>query len=96
MTIPPFAFTAGSTLSGTLRGCGLTARTPEWLNITGACEVSSASFIVASLTWLRSTIMPMRFISRTTCRPKSVSPSCAGASVAASAQLRFFEWVSVM
>ena len=69
---------------------------PEWLNITGALVASSASFIVASLTWLKSTIMPRRFISRTTWRPKSVSPSCLGASVALSAHGTFLPWVSVM
>jgi hypothetical protein len=54
------------------------------------------SIIVASLVWLRSTSMPISCISRTTSRPKSVSPSCCGSSVALSAQAVVFEWVSVM
>ena len=39
--------------------------------------------------------MPIRFISRTTSRPKSVRPPTAGRSVAASAHGRFWLWVSV-
>jgi hypothetical protein len=40
--------------------------------------------------------MPIRCISRTTSRPKSVSPSCSGTTLELSAQALFFEWVSVM
>ena len=40
--------------------------------------------------------MPIRFISRTTSRPKSESPPSTGSSVAESAQGTFSLWVSVM
>ncbi len=52
---------------------------------TGAFDTRSASSIVASLTWLRSTSMPRRLSSSTTDSPNSVSPSCLGSSVAESA-----------
>ena len=39
--------------------------------------------------------MPIRCISRTTSRPKSVSPPACGSSVAASAQPMLALWVSV-
>ena len=42
--------------------------------------------MVSGETWLRSTSMPSRFISRTTSSPNGVRPWCAGASVAESAQ----------
>ena len=96
ITTPPFAGSRASTGSGTLRGCPVTPRAPEWLKITGAFATSSVSIIVASLTWLRSTSMPMRFISRTTSIPKGLRPSCLGVSVAASAQGMLLLWVSVM
>ena len=47
-------------------------------------------------TWLRSTSIPRRFISRMTSVPKAVNPLCAGVSVAESAQSLLREWVSVM
>ena len=52
--------------------------------------------MVSAETWARSTSMPSRFISRTTSRPKGVSPWCAGVSVAESAQSVLEECVSVM
>jgi len=55
-----------------------------------------ASYMVSSETWLRSTIMPRRFISLTTCSPKGDRPVHFGASVALSAQVVVLEWVSVM
>jgi hypothetical protein len=39
--------------------------------------------------------MPSRFISRTTCSPNGVSPSCSGLSVAESAHGVLRLWVSV-
>lgn len=42
------------------------ARADEWLKKTGARLTSSASRIVATDTWDRSTSMPRRFISLTT------------------------------
>ncbi len=53
--------------------------------ITGAALVARTSRKVWSETWEISTIIPRRFISRTTCWPKSVSPLCVGLSVQASA-----------
>ena len=74
----------------------VTARAEEWEKITGACDTRMASSMVSSETWLRSTIMPRRFISRTTASPKAFSPPHFGASVALSAQLVVLEWVRVM
>ncbi len=64
--------------------------------MTGALVTRRTSSIVASETWLMSTSMPRRFISRTTSSPNAERPPCSGASVAESAQGVFFEWVSVM
>ena len=52
--------------------------------------------MVASETWLRSTIIPSRFISWITETPNSDRPSLLGASVALSAQSSVFQWVSVI
>ena len=84
-----------STSSGTLRGWSHTARADEWLNITGEPVTASASRIVSADVCDRSTSMPRRFISRTTSRPKSVSPFATGSSVAESAQGTLLLWVSV-
>ncbi len=67
-----------------------------WLKTTGATVVSRAARITSGDTWERSTNMPSRFISRTTWRPKSLSPPRTGSSVAESAQATFSLWVSVM
>ncbi len=96
MTTPPSSDIARSTLSGTLRGWSVTARADEWEKITGASDTRMASTMVSSETWLRSTIMPMRFISRTTSSPNGDRPPHFGASVALSAQVVVFEWVRVM
>ena len=61
-----------------LRGTSASARHEECEAITGADDVSSASKNVLSETCEMSTIIPSRFISRTTCLPKSVSPLCSG------------------
>ena len=58
-----------------LRGTLVSARDDECEAMTGARLVASAWYMVRSATCEMSTIMPMRFISRTTCRPKSVMPS---------------------
>ena len=86
MQTPPLAGNAASTSSGTLRGVSHRASAEEWLKMTGASVVSSASRIVVAATWLRSTIIPRRFISRTTSRPNSLRPPTTGTSVAESAQ----------
>ena len=77
------------------------ARQEECEAIGGAWEVASTSRKVSSETWETSTIMPRRFISRTTWRPKSVRPPCrftleSVMSPEESAQLLVFTWVSVM
>ena len=63
--------------------------------MTGARDVWIASDIVWSLTCERSTSMPTRFISSTTCRPKSDRPRWEE-SVDATAQSSVRQWVSVM
>ena len=72
------------------------ARAEECEKITGASLASSASLIVPGETCDRSTSMPSRFISRTTSRPKRVSPPCRALSAAASAQSSVTLCVSVM
>jgi hypothetical protein len=96
ITTPPSCGISRSTLSGTLRACPVTARAEEWEKITGASDTRMASSMVSSETWLRSTIIPSRFISRTTASPNGDSPPHFGASVALSAQVVVREWVRVM
>ena len=93
--MPPLSASRASTSSGTLRGWSHTAYAEEWLKTTGAVAVSSASRMTSWLTWERSTSMPIRFISRTTSRPKSLSPPSTGSSVAESAHGTLSLWVSV-
>ncbi len=57
-----------------LRGMFESARQEECEAKTGALETARTSAIVSSETCETSTSMPSRFISRTTSRPKSVSP----------------------
>ena len=64
--------------------------------MTGDSATFSASLMTPGETWLRSTSIPSRFISRTTSRPNGVSPPWAAESRAASAQARVTLWVSVM
>ena len=52
--------------------------------------------MVTGATWDRSTSIPIRCISATTSRPKSLSPPTSGWSVAESAHPVFRLWVSVM
>ena len=96
MQTPPLPASEASTSSGTLRGWSQTARAELWLKIAGAVATASASRITSAETCERSTNMPIRFISRTTSRPKSESPPSTGSSVAESAQGTFSLWVSVM
>ncbi len=96
MTTPPLAGRRFRTSSGTLRAWSISARALEWEKMTGARVAERASCIVLGETWLKSTIIPSRFISRMSARPNGVSPSWTGSSVAESAQSLFFEWVRVM
>src|ERR1051325_10139168 len=77
MTMPPFAGTSLRIESGTSRAWPVSARADEWENITGARVAWSASDIVASFTWERSTTIPSRFISCTTSRPNAERPQRA-------------------
>ncbi len=79
-----------------LRGWSQTARDEECEKITGAVLVAIASRMTPSATWLRSTSMPTRFISRTTSWPKAERPPRRGRSVALSAQSMLSLCVSVM
>ena len=72
------------------------ARHDECEAMTGTVVSAMTSAKVLSATCEMSTIMPSRFISRTTSLPKSVRPLCFGVSVDESAQLLFLKCVSVM
>ncbi len=96
ITTPPFFATICRMLSGTLRGTLQIAFADECEKITGASVTRSASSIVSGETWLRSTSMPSRFISRTTSSPNFDRPPSTGLSAAASAHARLRECVSVM
>ena len=65
-------------------------------NITGASATSRALLITAGETCERSTIIPSRFISRTTSLPNGVRPLCFGLSVALSAKSLAVAWARVM
>ncbi len=95
MTSPPFRGRRARIESGTFRGWSTSARAAEWEKITGASETSSAALITAGEVCERSTSIPSRFISRTTSRPKGVSPPCRAESSAASAQSVVTLWVRV-
>jgi len=79
-----------------LRGTPHRARAEEWEKITGDSETSIAWAMVSAETWERSTMIPSRFISRTTSSPNRVNPPCSGSSVAESAHGVLWLWVSVM
>ena len=96
MHTPPFPGSASSTSSGTLRGTSHSALAEEWLKTTGRVDTRNACRMVSAETCDRSTSTPMRFISRTTCSPKSFSPPSTGSSVAESAHGTLSLWVSVM
>src|SRR5262249_30341462 len=95
ITTPRLTATSFRIESGTLRAWLVNARADECEKITGALDVCSASDMVWSFTWDRSTSIPRRFISRTTCFPKGDSPR-RDVSVDAVAQSRLRQWVSVM
>src|SRR5438270_9892757 len=78
MTTPPFLVIAFNISSVILRGALVSARADEWEAMIGALLVAIASQKVRSDTCEMSTIMPRRFISKTTFLPKSVSPWVAG------------------
>ena len=59
-----------------LRWWSVSARAEECEAITGRVAMASTSRTVSSATCEMSTIIPRRFISRTTSRPKSVRPPC--------------------
>ena len=74
ITTPPFAGSIFSTSSGTLRGTSQTPLAEECEKITGARDTRIASAMVSGEVCERSTSMPRRFISFTTCSPKGDSP----------------------
>jgi len=96
ITTPRFFGSSCRTSSGTLRGTLQIARAEECEKIAGASLTARASFIVSGDTWLRSTSMPSRFISRTTSSPNFDNPLCFGGSVAESAHGTLRECVRVM
>lgn len=74
-TTPPFAATARAISSLMLRSkSGVKWRNAEWLAITGTRLSAIASFADASPRWDTSTMIPTRFISRTTSRPNGLRP----------------------
>ena len=99
MTIstPPLAGSCAITSSGTLREMSTSARAAACEKITGAFDTASASRIVSAEVCDRSTSMPRRFISRTTCSPNGDRPLNFGVSgIAESAQSVCVLCVSVM
>src|SRR5438270_3376399 len=74
MTTPPFLVMAFSISSVMLRGALVSARADEWEAMIGAFVVAIVSQKVWSDTCEMSTIMPIRFISKTTFLPNSVIP----------------------
>ena len=96
ITTPPFFGSCRRTASGTLRGTSVSARADECEKITGAAETRSASSMVSGDTWLKSTIIPSQFISRTTSSPNADNPPSSGLSAAESAHAVLLLCVSVM
>src|SRR5579864_3924424 len=97
-TTPPFFASATIISSVMLRGTLDSARQEECEANGGALLTSNASQKVLSATWEISTIIPSRFISRTTCLPKSVNPLwCSTPALSMSPdesdQLLVLEWV---
>src|SRR2546421_8726076 len=74
LTTPPVLANARIISSVRLRGTSAIARQPECVAITGFVEVFTMSQKVGSETCETSTIIPSRFISRTTRLPKSFKP----------------------
>jgi hypothetical protein len=95
ITTPPFFGSSRRMSSGTLRRWSFTALAEECEKMTDAALTRMASAIVSGEVWLRSTSIPRRFISRTTCSPNSDRPPAFGVSVPESAQGTFVLCVSV-
>ena len=74
MQTPPLSASRAEHVVGDVARVVATARAEEWEKITGASVASSAARIVVAATWERSTIIPSRFISRTTSTPNADSP----------------------
>src|SRR5437899_1751306 len=74
LTTPPVFASATIMSSVRLRGTLVIARQAECVATTGFVEVLTMSQNVLSETCDTSTIIPRRFISRTTCFPKSFKP----------------------
>jgi hypothetical protein len=77
-TTPPFLDTMSKISSGTFLGQLKTPLTLLCENITGALLSSRNCLAQPSLTWLASTIMPMRFISLIAERPRCDNSPCTG------------------
>ena len=96
MHTPPPRAIDSSTSSGALRGLSVTARAELWLKITGASlDLERVAHRVGATRGTGRPSSPSRFISRTTSRPKAVSPPATGRSVAESAHGVFALWVRV-
>src|ERR1700722_10399456 len=98
---PPFLASAAIISSVMLRGTLQSARQEECEAMIGALLTASASQNVLSAVCEISTIIPSRFISRTTCLPNGVRPlwcSIPALSISPeeSAQLLVLVWVRVM
>ncbi len=96
MARPPFFAIARNWSSLRLRGTSVRARALECVATTGAKVTSSTSRNVFSETCETSIIMPSRFISRITSRPKCVRPLCSGLPAHESAQSLWLAQVRVM
>src|SRR5215470_14429970 len=79
-TTPPVLASARIMSSVRLRGTSAIARQAECVATTGFVDVFTMSQNVLSDTWDTSTIIPTRFISRTTLFPKSLRPLLAPTS----------------
>ena len=85
MTREFVSFTRSRMESGTLRGCGQSAKAELWLKMTGAALPSHfwgvpprMSRMVAALTCEMSTSMPSLFISLTASWPRGLTPLWSG------------------
>ena len=95
-TTPPFFAMALMTSSGMFRTMGVTPFAEEWDASTGAALSSTASSTALSEMCDTSTIIPIRFISRTSSRPSFDSPLWVSPSVIESAKALDLKWASVM
>ncbi len=97
ITTPPFACTACSTSSGTLRGWSQSARAEECEKITGASETRSASSMVAGrdVREVDQHAEPVHLAHHLLAEAREARRGAAS-SVAESAQSSVCEWVRVM